>query len=494
MSESKQLKKKATAGVVWVSLQKLSTTVLTFISEIVLARLLMPYDFGCIEMLAIFMLLAEAIVSGGFGAALIQKKRPTQVDYSTIFFWNMGMAAVMYVVLFVSAPAISRFYSIPLLSSVLRVQGLVLFVYAFKIIQVNQLKKQLRFKILAIVNVLSSIVSLIGTIILAYKGFGVWALVARNLMLGILTSTIYWFYVKWRPSLVFSWRSFKELFSFGFYMFLSHIVTIFSSKLQGLLIGRVFNPSTMGYYSKASGTEGIASSTISQIMDQVTYPLYAEVQDNKATMQAMVRRLSMTLSYVTFPVLFLLLLVAKPMFVLLYSEKWLPSVPYFQVLCIGGIAQCLQSVNFQTISAIGKSKVTFVWTMIKRGMGICFIVGGLAFWGMRGILCGAVLNAWFAYFVNMGLVSKHIGYRWYKQLWDLFPVFVASALSAVVSYGVASLLHWEMYPDGAIKILVYVILYMGWSFIMKPEAYLYSKSLIIPILSRIFNSLRRQPA
>ena len=485
MSETSNLRQKATSGVVWVTVQKFAVTFITFVSDIVLARLLSPYDFGCIEMLAIFMLLSETLVHGGFGSALIQKKRPTQEDYSTIFWWNIGMAAVLYATLFFCAPAIARFYEIPLLGSVLRVQGLVLFVYAFNIVQANQLRKQFRFKALGIVSVVTSAVALGTTILLAYKGFGVWSLVVKNLIATGLTSLIFWFYLKWRPAWSFSWKSFKELFSFGFYIFLSNLVTTFSSKLQGLLIGKVYSPSTMGYYSKASGTEGVASSTVSQVLDHVTYPLYAEVQDDLVRLGNIVKRLVLALAYITFPLMFVMILIAKPMFVLLYSEKWLQSVPYFQVLCIGGLAHCLQSVNFHTISAIGKSKITFAWTMIKRGVGIACIVGGLALFGMKGILAGAVFNNWFAYFVNMGLVSKHIGYKWYRQLMDLFPVLAAAVICAALSYVCGRLLHLGLYADGVVKIGVYVALYLGWSFMFKPQAFHYFKDTVAPLTAKL---------
>lgn len=492
MSENGGLKQKAAAGMVWTALQKYSVMFIGFVSDIILARLLSPHDFGCIGMLAIFMVLAETFIDGGFGTALIQKKRPTQEDYSTIFFWNIGMSVLLYAVLFVCAPAISRFYGIPKLCSVLRVQGLVLFVYAFNIIQRNQLTKKLNFKAISIVTIISSLVALGITILMAYNGFGVWALVAKNLIAATLTSIIFWFYLKWRPLWVFSWQSFKELFSFGFYMFLSHLVTRFSTSLQGLLIGKVYNPDTMGYYSKAAGTENMASTSISQIMDQVTYPLYAEAQDDMLKMQNMVKRLTMTLSFVTFPIMFVLLLIAKPLFVLLYTEKWMQSVPYFQVLCIGGLAQCLQSVNMQTISAIGKSKVNFVWTFVKRFVGIGFIVSGLALWGMKGLLCGAVLNNWFAYFVNMGLVSKHVGYKWYRQLLDLLPVTMASAIAAILSYLCGRTLHLSLYPDGIIKLIVYMTLYLGWSFVFKPEAFEYFKTVLETLLSR-FKKPKKSP-
>ncbi len=186
----------------------------------------------------------------------------------------------MYIILFIFAPNIADFYNIPLLSDVLRVQAVVLFIHAFTLVQSNQLRKNLNFKLISKVAISTSIVSLCITIIMAYQGFGVWALVAQNIISAAIPAIVYWFYVKWRPLWTFSWPSFKELFGFGFYMFLTHIINNFSSQIQGLLIGRVYNPATMGYYSKAHSTEKLAASSISSVLTQVTYPLYAQVQDN----------------------------------------------------------------------------------------------------------------------------------------------------------------------------------------------------------------------
>ena len=475
---AKNLKQKAASGMVWTALQKYSTMFIQFISGIILARLLTPYDYGCIGMLAIFMTLAEAFIDGGFGSALIQKKRPTQEDYSTIFWWNIGMAVVMYAILFFSAPAISRFYNIPLLCDVLRVQGVVLFIYAFNIIQKNQLRKKLNFKLLSIITIATSLIALGVTIFMAYKGYGVWALVAQNIITSAIPALVFWFYVKWRPVWTFSWASFKELFGFGFYMFLTNLLNSFGSQIQGLLIGKFYNASTMGYYSKAHGLEKLASTSISSVMTQVTYPLYAEAQDNKPQLANMIRRITMTLSYITFPLLFILLLCAKPIFVILYSDRWLQSVPYFQVLSIAGLAYCLQSVNSQVVAAVGESRAMFIWTVIKRVVGIGFIIGGLLLFGMKGLLVGVVLNAWFSYFVNIGLVSKFIGYKWTDQLLNISPVLVASIVSALVAYGAGLLLNSSMYVDGVVKVVVYSIVYLGWSFIYKPEAYTYFLSFI----------------
>lgn len=474
---------------IWTALQRYSIMLISFISGIILARLLTPHDYGCIGMLAIFMVMAESFIDGGFGEALIQKKRPTQDDYSTIFFWNIAMAIAMYAILFASAPIIARFYGIPLLCSVLRVQGLVLFVYAFNIIQRNLLRKNLNFKVISIVTIITSVTSLTITVIMAYQGFGVWSLVAQNIIAATIPAIVFWFYIKWRPTLVFSWQSFRQLFSFGFYMFLTHLLNQFGNQIQGLLIGRFYNSSIMGLYSKAYGTERLASQSISQVMTQVTYPLYAEVQDNKSTLANMIKRMTMTLAYVTFPLMFILLLCAKPIFVLLYSDRWVDSVPFFQVLCLAGLAFCLQSVNNQSISAIGKSKVMFVFTLIKRIMGIAFVVSGLWLFGMKGLLVGVVLNTWFSYFVNIGLVSRYIGYKWWKQLANLFPILIIAVAIAGICYVTGGILNLSLYADGLMKFTVYVALYVLLSVLVRLEAYQYTLTIVKPVFDRIRNKI-----
>ena len=474
----KGLKQKAASAMVWTTLQKYSKMFIQFISGIILARLLTPYDYGCIGMLALFVSLAETFIDGGFGSALIQKKAPTQEDYSTIFWWNIVMAFVMYAVLYACAPAIARFYDIPLLSNVLRVQGVVLFIYAFNIVQRNQLKKKLNFKVLSIVAIITSITSLCVTIYLAYKGFGVWALVAQNLITAAIPAVVFWFYIKWRPIRAFSWQSFRELFSFGFFMFLTHLINQFCSKLGRLLIGKIYSPVTLGYYSKASSTESLASHSVSSVMTQVTYPLYVQVQDDKVALGNMVKRLTMTLSYVTFPLMFILILTAKPLFILLYSDRWLQSVPYFQVLCIVGLSNCLQAVNTQTIAAIGKSKIMFLWTLAKRSVGLVFMIGGLIWFGMKGFLVGLIIYNWFCYFVNIGLVSKYIGYKWWRQLLDLMPVALISALAFIICFVICKWMGLSLYLDGMVKLILYIIIYMGWSLVFNPEAYTYTLSII----------------
>ncbi len=468
----------------WTAVQKYSTMVITFVSGIILARLLMPEDYGAIGMLAIFMSLAEVFIDAGFGSALIQKKNPTQTDYSTVFYFNIGMSLILYLALFFSAPAIATFYRMPILCKVLRVQGLILFIYAFNIIQRNQIRKNLKFKKLSKITIITSVVSLIVTVIMAYAGCGVWALVTQNFIHALIPCVFFWVTTEWRPTREYSWASFKELFGFGFYMFMTHLLTTFSQRITGLLVGRWYDPATMGYYSKASTTSKYATQSISGVMIQTTYPLYASVQDDKERLINMVKRITSTLAYITVPMLALLILIAKPLFIFLYSDRWAMCVPYFQILCVGGMAGCLQAVNQQTIAAIGKSKVFFVWTVVKQSIGIALQVVGIIVWGIWGLLVGKVLSSWFSYFVNISLVSKHVGYKNSQQLKDLSPIFLVSLLAALAGYFGTSLLGLGLYADGIVKAVIFVAIYAGWSLIFKPEQYKYTLSVFGSLKSK----------
>lgn len=480
------LKQKAASGMVWSFIQKFGGMGLQFVSGIILARLLTPEDYGCIGMLSIFMVVANSFVDGGFASALIQKKQPTQKDYSTIFWWNLCMALLMYAILFFCAPLIARFYKMPLLSSVLKVQGLVLIINAFSIIQNNQLRKQFRFKKLTIITLTASVVSIATTIFMAYKGFGVWALVVMNLLSTSIPAVLYWLTNKWHPLLVFSKESFSELFNFGVFMFLSNLVNTFCNNIQGLLIGRFYNPATMGYYSKAKSTEDLASTSVSDIMGQVTYPLFAEYQHDMSLLINAIKRLTVTIAYITFPMMFLLMLLAKPIFILLYSDRWLDSVPYFQILCLAGIATCLQVINYNAIAAVGKSRITFRWTIIKRTIGLCLMIGGLAAFGMKGLLCGMVFQSWFIFFINAFLVDKHIGYKLIDQIKDLIPVLVLSIFSIALPYVLAYVIpSLNMYLLAIIQFVVFIVLYLGSSILFKMESYGYFVGNLPLILGKI---------
>lgn len=471
-------KEKAFTGVMWSSVQRFGVMAITFVSNIILARLLTPDDYGCIGMLMIFISLSVSFIDGGFGSALIQKKEPTNEDYSTIFYWNVFLSVVLYGVLFLFAPLIASFYHIPFLSKVLRVQGVVLIFNALSIIQQNQLRKKLLFKKLAIVNITSAIVSLVVAILLAYKGFGVWALVAQQIFLSVINALMFWIVGRWIPDFVFSWKSFKELFSFGGFMLLSHLFGTLSNEIQGLLVGRRFNAATMGLYTQAYRLEGSAATATSSIIDQVTYPVLASFQDDRPKFISALKRFIQIPAFVCSLVMMVMIVVAKPLIVLLYSAKWVDCVPYFQILCTAGLAVCLQGSANNAIAAIGKSKVFFIWTIIKRTLTIVLCVVGVFVGGMYGLLWGCVVGAWSVYFINAYLVSRHVGYDFHKQLFDILPFIFISVVIGVGVYLLGSLLPWNMYIVAVIEVTLCVSLYWAVAKIFKIEAYSYLLDLI----------------
>lgn len=477
------LKQKASSGMVWTTIKKYASIIVQFICGVLLARLLTPADYGCIGMLTVFTHIASAFVTMGFASALIQKKRPTEEDYSTIFFWNEGISILMYIILYIAAPFIAQFYRIPLLSDVLRVQGLILIINASASIHANRLTKQFKFKKLAIVALASNIFSAIVAILMAYNGFGVWALVAQSLSSGIVRNMIFWITNKWKPLFVFSMKSFKELFSFGFYVFLGNMVNQIGNSVQTLLIGRIYNASQLGYYSKATHTESLAAHSISDVLLQVTYPLYSELQHQREAMISAISKITMAVSYITFPIMALLILLAKPLFIILYSDRWLPSVPYFQLLCLGGFAACLQGVNYQPIAAIGKSKLLFKWTVIKRIVGTTILIGGLLLWGIIGLLIALVIYNIFLYVVNAVLVAKHIGYKLDAQMQDLLPISLLTAFAFSVAYFAGHVTDFNMYLNGMTELIVFILIYMGGSVLFKMDSFNIFKT-IIPMVTK----------
>jgi len=481
-------KQKAFTGVMWSSVQRFGVMAITFVSNIILARLLSPDDYGCIGMLMIFISLSASFIDGGFGSALIQKKEPTNEDYSTIFYWNIALSLVLYGVLFMCAPLIASFYRIPLLSDVLRVQGVVLIFNALSIIQQNQLRKKLLFKKLAIVNITSALVSLGVAIVMAYKGYGVWALVAQQISLSVINAIMFWIVGHWAPDRVFSWLSFKELFKFGGFMLLSHLFGTLSNEIQGLLVGRMFNPATMGLYTQAYRLEGSAATATSSIIDQVTYPVLASYQDDRPHFVSALKRFIQIPAFVCSLVMMVMIVVAKPLIILLYSAKWVDCVPYFQILCTAGLAVCLQGSANNAIAAVGKSKVFFTWTIIKRTLTIVLCVISILVGGMYGLLWSCVAGAWSVYLINAYLVSKHVGYAFKRQILDILPFILMACVIGVGVYLLGSHLPWHMYLVALVESVLCVLLYWLAARIFHIEAYSYLKDLV---KNSVFSRIRK---
>ncbi len=476
--KQKTLKQKTLSGVIWSSVQRFGSMGITFAANVILARLLSPSDFGCVGMLMIFISISNTFIDGGFGSALIQKKQPTNEDYSTIFYWNILLSVVLYILLFWCAPFIANFYRIPILSSVLRFQGIVLLFNAISVVQYNQLRKQLRFKQLSIVEIISAVISLAFAIIAAMNGFGVWSLVIQQIMLSVLKSIFLWVVSKWKPLLAFSTKSFKELFRFGGFILLSNLFSTFSNEIQGLLVGRMFTPVALGLYNQAHRLEGSLATSASSVIDQVTYPVMSSMQDERLKLISALKKFIQIPAYICAPIMGLLIVIAKPVILLVYGNQWMECVPYFQILCTAGLAVCLQGSANNSIAAVGKSNVFFKWTIIKRSITISLCIIGITIGGMYGMLWSCSIGAWVVYLINAYLVEKHIGYMVYSQIIDVLPFIILSVAVSFVTYWVGAYFFISLAPITILQFFLYTSLYLIASSLLKLKPYLYIKQII----------------
>lgn len=452
----------------WSSLQRFGTMGISFISNIVLARLLTPDDYGCIGMLAIFIVIASTFVDGGFATALIRKKNATETDFSTIFYWNMLIAVLCYLLLYVFSPNIASYYHLPLLSDVLRVQGIILIINAFSVVQLNILRKALNFKKLSFIQVFATIVSVVVAIILAYNGYGVWTLVIQQIVNSLVQTLVLWFTTNWYPSLCFSFKSLRELFAYGSYILMSELLNNICFNIQGLIIGRRYSSVDMGYYSQAKKLETVPTQSISSVVSMVTFPIYAKIQDDKERLFVAVRRGLRIMNFLNFPLMVLLIVVAEPLFIVLFSDKWIDAVPYFKIMCIGGLFNCIQSVNYQVTAAVGRSKALFNWNIVKRLVGLSLILLGMQ-WGVEGILYAVVAGTIFTSVVNICIATPTTGYSLLMQIRDSILVMSITILSAIITYAIFS--FFEL-PEGAsllLQTIVYIAIYFLLAMVVKME-------------------------
>lgn len=464
MSES--LGNKAVSGAVWAAIDRVGSMILQFVVNLVLARLLTPSDFGAIGMLTIFIAVSMTLVDGGFASALIQKKESDQTDFSTIFFWNVGVSILFYIILYLLSPWVSSFYRMPILSDILRVLGLIIILNGIVSVQVAKLQKNIQFKSLAKVNIFSySLGALLG-ILLAYNDYGVWSIVALNIFSTFAKIIIFYLLTQWHPNLVFSYKSFKRLFSFGGYLLCANLLQSGCQNAQGLIIGKQFSASQLGFYTQADKLNAVTSDSLPKIIIQVMYPVYSQLQDNPAKLVNTVLMNIRVVAFIIFPILFSLILTADPIIEFLYGEKWLAAAPFFKILCVGGIFTCLTNLNYYAVAAVGQSKALFWWSLYKWGVLLILLIGS-SFISMKALVWGITLSHFNIFMVNTLLSRKYVGIGLRKVMQALLPI----SLISVTLFLSISFLNNILGPINWIFIIaLFLIFYITLSYIFKIKA------------------------
>ena len=466
------LKKRALSAVLWNAAQRYGSLIIAFFSNIVLARLLSPGDFGLVGLLTVFISVANVITESGFNSALIQRKNVEEIDYNTVFYWNIGISILMVVVLYFIAPLIADFFDRPILSKLLRVESIILIINSFCIVQTTRLMKFLKFHILAIRSIIATLFSTIVGITLAWLGYGVWALVWQAIAAATVGAVLLWKTTDWRPALQYDWGAFRRMFKFGAYISFSSLCNTLYINLQSFIIGKSFSIPDLGFYSQAKKLETIPVDGTASVLNAVLFPIYATIVDDRERHIRLVRKNIKIITFVTFPLMLMLILVAPYLFPILFTDKWNDSIPMFQILCVAGMFSPLNMANVEIFRSIGEGKIYLILQTIKRVIGVSMILFFVQY-GLFAMLWSIAAFGVITYMLNMFFTHNIFGYAYSKQLSDIIP----NLLLAVGIFIIMMILfHTIEVRDNWIGLLVgggsYFLLYLALAHFLKVSSYI----------------------
>lgn len=474
----KSLKQQTVTGVFWSAIEQFGFLGIQFITTIIIARILTPADYGLIGLLTIFTALGMTITDSGFGQALIQKKDVTEIDYSTVFYTNLVLGLIIYFILYLCSPLIANFFHTPELEKISKWVFLVFPINSIGIIQYTIITKNVNFKALTKISVISSIISGIFGISLAYNGMGVWALVYQNILYYFLKSILLWYYNHWKPSLNFSFKSFKNLFGFSSNLLGTSMIIILFNNLYTVLIGRFYAINEVGYYNQAYRFENIPASTLTTIIQRVSYPILSTIQNDNERLKSGYRKIINQAVFFNFPLMIGLIVIGHNLFDVLLTAKWLPAVPYFQLLCVYGALFPLQSINVNILKVKGKGGTLLKLEILRRIIMILVILITIKH-GIIVLLIGNIFTSVLSISINMYVCGKEINLKILEQIHDIIPYLLAS----IISSGAMFLIDLLIQPVNLIfaliiQIIIGAIIYLALSEILKLRAYLEIKEII----------------
>lgn len=412
-------------GIFWSFGERLTAQVVSFVVSIILARMLSPTDYGVVAVLLIFIGMADIFVSNGFGTALIQKKDADELDFSTLFYCGLTTSMIIYLLIFVTAPCIARFYNNDAIVLLMRVLAVRIPISAYNTIQRAFVSRHMIFKKFFFSTLIGTILSAFIGIFLAWKGYGAWALIAQNLGNAIIDSIVLTFIVTWRPSLVFSLERAKQLMSYGWKVLFAGVIGGFFDQIQSLIIGKAFSPADLAFYEKGNQIPTIISSNVSNSVMTVLFPAVANYSDDYGMIRKLTRQATCMMAYVTFPLMFGLAFVSRPVIVLLLTDKWVKSAEYMSILCFSVAFALIGNVGLQTIKATGRSDLLLKIELYKKPVFLLLILIGLKY-GVRGVAIASTVYSFYAMLVNFGTMGKIINYSFREQIKDVVRVALLS--------------------------------------------------------------------
>lgn len=446
---------------------------MAFILSIVLARVLLPEQYGTISLVLVFINLANVFVTSGFGESLIQEKDSSDREFSTMFYCSIVMSIALYILLYLTAPQIARFYKNDQLIPIIRVLSLQVPLGGIKTIQNAYIIKNMMFKKFFFSTLGGTFISGMIGIMLAFKGFGVWALVAQNLTNSIIDMLVLFIIVPWRPTCYFNFQIAKNLFAYGWKLTVAQFLNTFYGNIRNLFIGKIYSEVDLAYYNRGDQFPNLIINNINTSISTVLFPAMVLESVDTLRLKSLTRRAMKTSSYLVFPIMTGLMAVSEPLIRVLLTDKWLPAVPYLFISCVYWMFQPSQTANAQVIKALGESSLYLKLEIIKKIIGMGLLIGSLRY----GVLMIAISNialAMISMLINIFPNKRLIHYGYFEQIGDLLPTLVISILMGVIVY------FEKMLPVNILLLLIIqmvsgVLIYLGLSIISRNDSYLYLK-------------------
>ena len=467
-------------GFIWNFAENVLYKIVQFLLQIIMARILIPEDYGLCAIVLAFVNIAQEFVNSGFASALIQRKNTTRMDFSTVCHFSVALGILFYLILYFSSPWIAAYFEDDRISSIMRVMGISLIIGAFNSVQVAIVYKRLEFKKSFIANLVSISVSAVLGIIAAIKGFGVWALVIQYMSNRVINMLVFLFLVKWLPSIEFSFQSIKVLFSYGWKLMATQLFTFLSQDIYSLVIGKTFSKTQLGLYDLGNKIPANIANTLASTVGRVLFPAFSSFQEDTKKIKEYVKRANQISSFIMFPLLFGIAAAAKPIVLLIFTEKWLDAVPIMQIACVWYAFNPIHYANIQVSKAVGRSDISLYIELAKKTLDIIMLVI-MAQLGIVYVALGLAISSIIGLWIDIEPMKEHILYSTFEQLKDVFPSLITGVVLFVAIYTFNVALNFNPMLMLVVSLFIGILIFMIMTKLINKDVY-----------SLVYNAVKRK--